>query len=79
MAIARVVVERESRVGLWIIMLPRTVVHWLSSAEVGAKFGAEQLALIFGQYLPQKYRSRLSLKFSPKIVQELFLTSPNFG
>ena len=38
---------RESRessiVGWWIIMLPQTAVHWLSSAEVGAEFGVEQL------------------------------------
>ena len=30
-------------VGMWIIMLPRTVVHWQSSVGVGDKFGAEQL------------------------------------
>ena len=34
------VVERV--VGMWIIMLPRTVVHWQSSVGVGDKFGAEQ-------------------------------------
>ena len=34
--------ERERVVGWWIILRPRTVVYWLSSAVVGAKFGAEQ-------------------------------------
>ena len=27
---------------MWIIMLPQTAVHWLSSAKIGAAFGAEQ-------------------------------------
>ena len=40
MANARVV---ERVVGLWIIMLPRTAVHWQSSTGDGDKFGAEQL------------------------------------
>ena len=26
-------------------MLPRTPLHWLSSAEVGAKFGVEQFVM----------------------------------
>ena len=40
------IASRESRVvGWWIIMLPQTAVHRLSSAEVGAKFGVEQLNL----------------------------------
>ena len=28
---------------MWIIMLPRTAVHWQSSVGVGDKFGVEQL------------------------------------
>ena len=44
---SRVEIERaESRVGWWIMMLLQTAVHWLSSAEVGAKFGVEQLQAI---------------------------------
>ena len=46
MVIARVERERERVVVVvvwWIIMLPRSAVHWLSSAGVGAKFGVEQL------------------------------------
>ena len=41
----RVVVERvvvERVVGMWIIMLPQTVVHLQSSLGAGDKFGAEQ-------------------------------------
>ena len=41
-----IVVEGVVVVGLWIMMLPKTAVHWLSSAEVWAKFGVEQLQTI---------------------------------
>ena len=43
MAIARESSSRVERVGMWIIMLPRTVVHWQSSVGLGDKFGAEQI------------------------------------
>ena len=32
----------SSRVGMWIIMLTRTAVHWQSSVGVGDEFGVEQ-------------------------------------
>ena len=37
----------ESRVGWWIIMLPRTAVYWVNYVEVGAEFGAEQFTSHF--------------------------------
>ena len=34
-------------------MLPQTAVHWLSSAEVGAKFGVEQMSHFLGDFTRQ--------------------------
>ena len=33
-------------------MLPQTAVHWLSSAEVWAKFRVEQLRLVLVKFFP---------------------------
>ena len=40
-------------VGWWIIMLPQTPLHWLSSAEVGVKFGAEQYLWFWMRFLSE--------------------------
>ena len=46
-------------------MLPRTPLHWLSSAEVGAKFGAEQYLGVF--FLTVKVNADIWIFLEPAI------------
>ena len=49
------------------MMLPRTAVHWLRSAEVWAKFGVEQLRLVLVKFFPL---SGIIFMFSNDIVKD---------